>query len=262
MQWILPAGGVCFNEGEPIATGGLSRGTAQQAMYDDDYGGTYVPPARTRATRMYPARSKASGRGFVIAKLRAGSAWRQLIFESNLERKCLLVMLAQHTVMDIWDQPPQIPYRSQTGKTKSHTYDFRVTLNDGRKIAIAVKPDAVVARWGFDREFLLIKIQTAKQFADDALLITESSFSTAEVRNSELLHMFRQDIDAEADATVRQILGGMSTDMSLGDLAAATGLQGRGFRAGFRAIFDGLVATDLSLPVTESSVLSMLEERG
>lgn len=228
-------------------------------MYNDDYGGPYFPPAKTRATRMYPARSRASGRGFVIAKLRGSVIWRQFIFESHLERKCLLVLLSQHRVVDIWDQPPQITYETRTGRAKYHTFDFLVTLDDGKKVAIAVKPDGMVAQNGFDQEFTLIKAQTAKQFADDVFLITDSSFSAAEARNAELLHMFRQADDSEADVAVQQILRGMNGEMSLGQVVATAGLQGRAFRAGFKAIFDGIVMTDLSLPVTEDSVLSMPE---
>lgn len=228
-------------------------------MYDDDFGGPYVPPERTRATRMFPARSRASGRGFVVAKLRASAAWRQLIFESDLERKCLLVLLSQRAVVNIWDQPPQITYRNQVGKLSSHTFDFLITLEDRKKIAIAVKPGVLAERNGFDREFALIKTQIAKQFADDALLVTDGSFSAAEVRNAELLHMFRQAEDVEADVAIQQILRGMNCETSLGQVVAATGLQGRAFRAGFKAIFDGLVLTDLSLPVTEASVLSNSE---
>ncbi len=228
-------------------------------MYENDVGGPYVPPERTRATRMFPARSRASGRGFVVAKLHASAAWRQLIFESDLERKCLLVLLSQRAVVDIWDQPPQITYRNQVGKLSSHTFDFLITLEDRKKIAIAVKPGVLAERNGFDREFALIKTQIAKQFADDALLVTDGSFSAAEVRNAELLHMFRQAEDVEADVAIQQILRGMNCETSLGQVVAATGLQGRAFRAGFKAIFDGLVLTDLSLPVTEASVLSNSE---
>lgn len=230
-------------------------------MYDVDLGKPYVPPERTRATRMFPARSRASGRGFVIAKLRASAAWRQLIFESDLERKCLLVLLSHRAVVNIWDQPPQITYRNQREQPTSHTFDFLVTLEDGKRIAIAVKPGALVERNGFDREFALIKEQTATQFADDALLVTDSSFSAAEVRNAELLHMFRQAEDVEADVVVQQILRGMNCETSLGQVVAATGLQGRAFRSGFKAIFDGIALTDLSLPVTEASMLSMPEVR-
>ncbi|MBL3609012.1 hypothetical protein [Rhodovulum sulfidophilum] len=117
----------------------------------------------------------------------------------------------------------------------------------------------MVERNGFDREFALIRAQTAKHFADHALLVTDSSFSAAEVRNAELLHMFRQVEDAEADEAVQQVLRGMNCEMSLGQVVAATCLQGRAFRAGFKAIFDGVVFTDQSRSITESSMLSLPE---
>ena len=82
-----------------------------------------------------------------------------------------------------------------------------------------------------------------------------------EERNAELLHMFRQVEDAEADAAVQQVLRGMNCEMSLGQVVAATGLRGRAFRAGFKAIFDGTAMTNVSVPVTEASMLLLPEVR-
>ncbi|MFO1138435.1 MAG: hypothetical protein U1E41_05125 [Paracoccus sp. (in: a-proteobacteria)] len=53
-------------------------------MYDET---PYQPPLRSRATRSFAARSKSSVRGFLFAHLPAQDRPRQIIYESNLERR-------------------------------------------------------------------------------------------------------------------------------------------------------------------------------
>lgn len=228
-------------------------------MFELTSEGPYAPPKRSRATRMFPARSKASARGFLLAKLRSETASRQVIFESDLERKCLLVILAQKGVVDVWDQPPQVEFRGPDGRIKYHTFDYLVTRDDGKKLAIAVKPEALVEKYNFGEHLALLRAQLPLRFADDAVLVTENSFSPAEVRNAELLHMFNGTADPDADALISMQLEGLSGDTRIKEVVNSSGLDGRAFRAVFRSIFAGVVSTDLTCPITELSVLSPME---
>ncbi|MER5174106.1 hypothetical protein [Thioclava kandeliae] len=210
---------------------------------------------------MFAARSKSSARGFLLAKLHRSAAWRKFIFESNEERKCLLVSFSQREVVDIWDQLPRVPFRDAAGKLRYHVFDYLLLFETGFKLALAVKPSALVERNCFEKELALIKAQLPKRFADDALLVTENSYSEAEVRNAELLHMFRGIEDAEADAAVVEVLRGLNGSTSVQQVVKATGLKGRAYRAVFRAIFDGAVEADLSQHITERSILMLPEVR-
>ena len=64
----------------------------------------FTPANRSRATRMFAARSKASARGFVVATLPAQQHPRQIIFESHLEQKVLLERIPIILVHILWQR--------------------------------------------------------------------------------------------------------------------------------------------------------------
>ena len=66
-------------------------------------------------------------------------------YESKREQEGLYLLLARPDVVDIWDQPPPVFYHDANGRKRSHTFDFLITLSSGKRIAIAVKPDALRA---------------------------------------------------------------------------------------------------------------------
>ncbi len=257
---FLRAGVMCSNKKECPNAQRVMPLRRQKTMDDFDNEGPYTPPKHSRATRMFAARSKSSARGFLTAKLKSETALRQIIFESDLERKTLLVLLAQKTVVNIWDQPPRIEYQDPQGRSKHHVFDYLALLENGAKLAVAVKPAALVERHRFDQTFELIRNQMPARFADEAVLVTEQSYSQAEVRNAELLHMFRAHPDPEADAVVLALLAGMTEDCTIDQVITASGLGGQAFQAAFRAIYDGAVLTDLKRPITPQTVLSPLED--
>ncbi|MFT3688248.1 hypothetical protein [Paenirhodobacter sp.] len=152
----------------------------------------------------------------------------------------LFLLLARPDVVDIWDQPP-VRYRDAEGRVKTHTFDFLVTLTDGRRIAVAVKPAAIVERHGFRETLKLIRAATPLGFADDVVLVTERSYCPSTARNAQKLHDFRRTPDAEADETVAALIHSLSGPVSIGELVRKSGFGGRAFRAVFRAIYAGLL---------------------
>lgn len=70
----------------------------------------YRAPDPSHATRMIPARSRASLRWFLVAKLPGFDRPRVLQFESGLEYAFLCLMLVRNDVYSIWEQPPEISY--------------------------------------------------------------------------------------------------------------------------------------------------------
>lgn len=68
-------------------------------MSDDDLL-PWRPPLRSTGRRSFPARSKASMRGFLLARLPAEDRPRQIIYESMLERHTALCLLARP---DLWN---------------------------------------------------------------------------------------------------------------------------------------------------------------
>ena len=113
-------------------------------MSDDDDDLPWRPPLRSTGSRSFPARSKSSARGFLLALLPAEERWRQLSYESNLERQTALLLLARPDIWNLWDQPPKVSYTDARGRTAHHTFDYLAELRDGSICAIAVKPEARV----------------------------------------------------------------------------------------------------------------------
>lgn len=193
----------------------------------------------SRSTRRINARARVSGRGMASCLLPSWDHTRRVVYESILEMKVLHLLLARPDIWDLWEQPERIRYIDADQNSKFTVFDFLITLRCGRKIAIAVKPAAIVEETGFRQELKLIRASTPLSFADDIVLVTDRSFTPAEARNAERLQEFCRTPDGEADHIIRELLRGLQSETTIAELVASSGLDGRGFRAAFRAIYTG-----------------------
>lgn len=203
---------------------------------------SFKRPLPSKATRKPPARSKASSRGHVTGGgPPSGSPPRLRYFESKREQDVLYLLLARPDVVDIWDQPPPVFYHDANGRKRSHTFDFLITLSSRKRIAIAVKPDAIAERQGFRETLQCIRAATPLSFANEIVLITERSYCPSAARNAQKLHDFRRTPDPEADGSIGTLVRGLSGPTTIAELVEASGLGGRAFRAAFRAIYAGIL---------------------
>ncbi len=193
----------------------------------------------SRSSRRINARARVSGRGMLACQLPSWAQTRRVVYESILEMKVLHLLLARPDIWDLWEQPERIRYFDADQNSKFTVFDFLITLRCGRKIALAVKPAAIVERTGFRQELELIRESTPLSFADDIVLVTDRSFTPADARNAERLQEFRRAPDAEADQIIEELLLGLRSETTIAELVASSGLDGRGFRAAFRAIYSG-----------------------
>lgn len=199
----------------------------------------YRRPQPSRSTRRINARARVSGRGMIPCLLPSWDGPRRVVCESILEMKVLYLLLARPDIWDLWEQPERIRYFDADSNAKSAVFDFLVTLRCGLKIAVAVKPAAIVEKSGFRQELELIRTATPLAFADDVALVTDRSFAPADARNAERLHEFRRVPDEEADQVILRLLQDLQSITTIAELVTLSGLDGRGFRAAFRAIYSG-----------------------
>ncbi|SEO36830.1 TnsA endonuclease N terminal [Paracoccus alcaliphilus] len=153
----------------------------------------------------------------------------------------LYLLLARPDVVEVWDQPPPVCYQDTTGRKRSHTFDFLIAVTSGKRIAIAVKPDAIAERQGFRETLQRIRAATPLSFADKVVLITERSYCPSAARNAQKLHDFRRTPDPEADGSIETLVRGLSGPTTIAELVEASGLGGRAFRAAFKAIYAGVL---------------------
>lgn len=221
---------------------------------DDDT--RWCPPLRSTGSRSFPARSRSSSRGFLVATLPDETRPRQIIYESNLERSTALLLLARRDLRNLWDQPPAVSYNDPKRGAAKHVFDYLASFDDGIRRAIAVKPLSRVNRLGFRATLAAIREDLPRRFADEVVLVTERDLNKTEVRNAELLHMFRAHPDREADRIISDILTTRQETCSIAEVVSESGLACRGFRAVFRAIYAGRTQADTTRPITAATVIS------
>lgn len=223
----------------------------------DDH--AYCPPSESTGIRSFAARSKSSVRGFAIFEMPAEKHPRQIIYESNLERKTLLTLCAQADIWNVHDQPGRISFEGLTGKLETHIPDYLAQFRCGLRVAIAVKPYDRVQKINFRATLRAVEKCMSPSFADRLALVTEKSLNPAEVQNAEFLHLCRQHKDREADLLVANAVAGLVASTSIADLVSEVGLGGRGFRAVFRAIYDGRLSAEKRSVITPLTSVSLPE---
>jgi len=199
----------------------------------------WIPPRPSRATRQIALRSKRSFRGALVSPFNDCPEGRSVVFDSRLELKTLLVILARTDIVDLWDQPPAVSYVDTTGKRCTHVFDFLAIRTGGRKSAIAVKPVELAERLKFRETLTLIARQLPPGFADEVVLVTERTLTREEVYNAEMFHAFRRHRWPEVDAAVAQIIDSLEGLVLIGNIVRATGFGGRAFRSVVLHIADG-----------------------
>ena len=193
--------------------------------------GTFSLPQPTQADRPITMGVQKHFTGSIVFGDHEGQVMQ---FESHTEKQTALVMLARREVVDLECQVP-FPWIDQTGKAKTHFFDFRVSLRDGSRVALIVKNSRKAAKADFVAEMRCLARQVTSTFADRVLLITEKHLDPIEVHNAELIHSVRF-ADPEPDAAVRAVVAEINGAVQIRDIVAAAGVSGRGFLAVVRLI--------------------------
>ena len=118
---------------------------------------------------MPPLRSRGSSRGAIV-----GADNQLRVYESYLEARAMLVLMARHDVEQIVEQQ-RITFRDDRGVTRWHVFDFVVTTTNGERIAVAVKPSKVADKKHLAAKLIDIAGRISQSFAHRVVLMTERS---------------------------------------------------------------------------------------
>lgn len=200
----------------------------------------WQPPRPSTASRKPPARTKGSFRGAMVDPAEN----RVKVYESyNLERGMAYILAADPTVRYFEDQPPPVTYVTPEGRLHTHTFDFRASLRDGRRIAYALKPEGKVASSGIETTLQLIRQQSLEGFADAALLKTERSVTKRAVHNARAILWARRCRNARDVAVAAEYARSLNGGVRLQHLVDAIGLGPRGRYAVLCLIDEGVLRT-------------------
>ena len=204
-------------------------------------GFTLCLPAESIASRAIATKSRFSVRGFVVATFAGEPAGRRIHFESGLERDFLLLTLARPDVVSIAEQPSGIIWTDAQGRRARYTFDFLVHLDDGRRLAVEVKRAERVRGKRIDLTLAAIAAQLPPGFADEVILFTDEHYARWQAINAAQLHEARKRPDAAADRALSIAARDLHGEIGICDLAAMLDIDGRGFRAILRGLFNGVL---------------------
>lgn len=181
---------------------------------------------------------------------------RHIRCESWTEYMALLAIKALCPgLRDIVEQPAPITYVDESGKTARHFLDFLVTLANGERVGVAVKPEASTRKTNFRAKLRLIAAAMPASFASRIVLITDLSLPRALRRWASAVRSCMADREhcptqaQRDDECAADLIGRLRGSVTIGTLTERLDLpDGRGWRAVMRAIADGL----LSLPAIYS----------
>ncbi|WP_449410613.1 TnsA endonuclease N-terminal domain-containing protein [Methylobacterium komagatae] len=210
----------------------ISPGEAEPCLH---YG-----PLPSRASRSSIRPSRGGTRVTIIG----GDPPREIRCESNLEAKAAYVFLADPDIVDVLEQPPAVAYLDEDGEPHRHTFDFLLTRRSGERILVAIKPDARARAKNLRALLRQIAAYVPTAFAQKIVLITDADLGRDRVHDAKLVWAARRTPDSEADVAVAVYTSDLAGAITIQDLVARTGLEGRAFLAAVRAIANGRLTAD------------------
>ncbi|PPQ39564.1 hypothetical protein CKO16_04800 [Rhodoblastus acidophilus] len=205
--------------------------------FDDPLDEFWREPLPSVASRKFSMKARRTGRSTIPAIVGIPRYVRKVQCESLLESNCAIVLLARRDVINLVEQLPPVAYFDEVEqKWKKHHFDFLAQLTDGSRIAIAVRSAARA------QEVRAVVEAIAAQgcaLADGYAVVTDADLPINLVRNSELILAVRRDHDRSADEKIRDIVTTLHGTTTIEMLVAASGLEGKGFRAVVRMIDEG-----------------------
>jgi hypothetical protein len=121
--------------------------------------------------------------------------------ESQTEMQWARVLAARREVVDIETQV-RFDWTHHEGKKKKHFFDFRISLQDGTRVAAFVKTAKRLESARMMRWLEAIAAEVPAKFADDVVILTEAHLDPIEVHNAEFMDEVRASVP-EVDACVR-----------------------------------------------------------
>lgn len=199
---------------------------------------THLDPAPSRAKRPIPRKSQGHWVGQLVFDLKGRP--QCLGFESLLEYQTALCLIYRRDVADIEEQIASVSYKRQDGKVTSHHLDFRVTLVQGRRIGIAVKPEAIAMTSEFQSDIRAIRSAAVPHVVHDICVVTERNIHPVTLHNAKIFHAARRP-QPEIDTIILEAANSSREPSTIRELLDRTGLKGTGFHGVARGIRSGAI---------------------
>jgi len=210
-------------------------------------------PLPSRASRGFSREAKRTGRSSLAAIFENPPRAQIVIHESLLESDVSVTALARRDIIDLVEQLPPVDYFDEAHqKWKTHHFDLLATMADGTKTAIAVRAEERVEEV---RRIVKAIADQGCTLADAYAVVTDADLPENLVKNSELILAVRRDEDRSADKKIRQLVRTLYGATTVAMLVAASGLEGKAFRAIVRMIDEGELEVDRNVLIDYPAIV-------
>ncbi|CDZ62177.1 Hypothetical protein NGAL_HAMBI2605_18250 [Neorhizobium galegae bv. orientalis] len=177
-EWYEPSGSVELH-GDEVPCGLMQTRTVSNGGGTEEVEVWTAPILKKKGERRPPRADRGAGRSLMT------NPWtnRELDSSSTLEMKCAYHLMGSRHVREVVDQYPTVPYRNAEGQDRETRFDFLATLDDGRSIAIAVKPHDSVQKRGLD-DVVKRSRPGLRGVANDAIILTELELTAERLWNN------------------------------------------------------------------------------
>lgn len=244
-----------------LLLGGLSDGGAPREyrplptcreIESAPYGAPLVHYSDSVADRRPSPRKRGSSVGRVPDPFRR----RWIYFESGLEHRHLVTLIANPAVSDIREQQTRT-YLAR-GRRHRYTTDYLVTFNSGHKVAYEVKYAETAARKGTEALLQEVCEHVGDDLADEYKLLTELHVNDVAVANAKSIIECGRDFDIRGQEVVRASLMRAPATITLAEIGKLSGLGARGERAAMALIQQGALRFDPAEPLSPTVKLRNL----
>lgn len=160
--------------------------------------------------------------------------------ESYLENNLFCLLNTAANIVEMREQV-RFFFGWDPEKQEQHVFDVVVTLDNGERIAFAIKPEVRLVSGKFEAKMQEVAWWVYQQgFADDVRILTEADLDPVELYNAKVVAAVRE-FDPDGHAAAEAALGAMPAGggLSLRELTLATGMGARGYRALIRLLRTG-----------------------
>lgn len=196
-------------------------------MFDEEY-------HRSRANRKMSKSSKCNFVGQLTFLRRDGTS-QAVKFDSLLEHNVALCCIYRTDFRDLEEQLARIMVRKSGTKATPYWFDFRLTLQTGKRIAISVKKERKAQTAKYQAEIRAACAVAVPEIADQVNTITERNIDRSHLANCKLFHAARFP-EESLDDRVAAALSHIDRPMAIHDVLEQAAIGPDGFWSAVRAI--------------------------
>jgi hypothetical protein len=196
-------------------------------MFDENY-------FRTRAVRKITKSSKFHFVGTLTFIRRDGKS-QEVGFGSLLEHDAAMCCIYRPDFLDLEEQLDKIMVRKTGTVATPYWFDYRLTLLNGKRIAISVKYAKKASTLEYQRTMEAVRAVAVPEIADQVNTISERNINPTLLANCKVFHAARFPEEV-LDDRVKEALTQLDRPMAIHEALEQAGIGPDGFWSAVRAI--------------------------